>query len=66
MLLQQGEVKGRDFNRSVVEFTMLNQGTVLDARPPKISTAITSRGPRMPDPRPTKSPLQAIELLGVF
>ena len=25
MLLQQGEVRGYDFNRSVVEFTMLNQ-----------------------------------------
>ncbi len=29
MLLQQGEVKGYDFNRSVVEFTMLNQGSVI-------------------------------------
>jgi hypothetical protein len=26
MPLQQGEVKGCDFNRSVIEFTMLNQG----------------------------------------
>ena len=25
MPLQQGEVQGYDFNRSVVEFTMLNQ-----------------------------------------
>jgi hypothetical protein len=27
--LQQGEVQGYDFNRSVVEFTMLNQGKVI-------------------------------------
>jgi hypothetical protein len=29
MLLQRGEVQGYDFNRSVVEFTMLNQGNVI-------------------------------------
>src|SRR5450759_2935014 len=29
MPLQQGEVRGYDFNRSVVEFTMLNQGKVI-------------------------------------
>jgi hypothetical protein len=29
MPLQQGEVKGYDFNRSVVEFMMLNQSTVI-------------------------------------
>ena len=29
MPLQQGEVKGYDFNRSVVEFTMLNQGKII-------------------------------------
>src|SRR5450759_5257526 len=29
MLLQQGELRGYDFNRSVVEFTMLNQGKVI-------------------------------------
>ncbi|MSO67033.1 MAG: DUF1488 domain-containing protein [Pseudolabrys sp.] len=29
MPLQQGEVKGYDFNRSVVEFTMLNQDKVI-------------------------------------
>ncbi len=29
MPLQQGEVQGYDFNRSVVEFTMLNQGNVI-------------------------------------
>ena len=29
MPLQQGEVKGYDFNRSVVEFTMLNQCKVI-------------------------------------
>jgi hypothetical protein len=29
MPLQQGEVKGYDFNRSVIEFTMLNQGNVI-------------------------------------
>jgi|SRR4029453_18520782 hypothetical protein len=36
MPLQRGEVQGYDFNRSVVEFTMLNQGTVI---PCAISTA---------------------------
>ena len=36
MLLQQGEVQGYDFNRAVVEFTMLNQGKVI---PCAISTA---------------------------
>jgi hypothetical protein len=29
MLLQQGEVRGYDFNRSVVEFTMLNRSNVI-------------------------------------
>ena len=29
MLLQQGEVRGYDFNRSVVELTMLNQNNVI-------------------------------------
>ena len=29
MPLQQGGVRGYDFNRSVVEFTMLNQGKVI-------------------------------------
>ncbi len=29
MPLQQGEVRGYDFNRSVVEFTLLNQGKVI-------------------------------------
>jgi hypothetical protein len=29
MPLQQGDVQGYDFNRSVVEFTMLNQGNVI-------------------------------------
>jgi len=29
MPLQQGEVQGYDFNRSVVEFTMLNEGKVI-------------------------------------
>src|SRR4249919_3662782 len=29
MPLQQGEVRSYDFNRSVVEFTMLNQGNVI-------------------------------------
>jgi hypothetical protein len=29
MPLQQGEVRGYDFNRSVVEFTMLNKGNVI-------------------------------------
>jgi hypothetical protein len=29
MPLQQGKVRGYDFNRSVVEFTMLNQSNVI-------------------------------------
>ena len=29
MPLQQGGVKGYDFNRSVIEFTMLNQGNII-------------------------------------
>ena len=29
MPLQQGDVQGYDFNRSVVEFTMLNKGNVI-------------------------------------
>jgi hypothetical protein len=29
MPLQQGEVRGYDFNRSIVEFTMLNQGKAI-------------------------------------
>jgi hypothetical protein len=36
MLLQQGEVLGYDFNRMVVEFTMLDQGKVVHCA---ISTA---------------------------
>jgi hypothetical protein len=36
MPLQRGEVQGYDFNRSVVEFTMLNEGKVI---PCAISTA---------------------------
>jgi hypothetical protein len=36
MALQQGEVLGYDFNRMVVEFTMVNQGKVV---PCSISTA---------------------------
>ena len=29
MPLQQGEVRGYDFNRSVIEFTMLDRGNVI-------------------------------------
>jgi len=29
MPLQRGEVQGYDFNRNIVEFTMLNQGKVI-------------------------------------
>jgi hypothetical protein len=29
MPLQRGEVQGYDFNRMIVEFTMLNQGKVV-------------------------------------
>jgi hypothetical protein len=36
MLLQRGEVQGYDFNRMVVEFTMLNQGNSISCA---ISTA---------------------------
>ena len=38
MPLQRGEVQGYDFNRMVVEFTMLNQGKVVLC---VISTAAT-------------------------
>jgi hypothetical protein len=37
MPLQQGEVRGYDFDRMIVEFTMLNQGTVIHCA---ISTAV--------------------------
>lgn len=36
MLLQRGEVQGYNFNRMVVEFTMLSQGTIVSCA---ISTA---------------------------
>jgi hypothetical protein len=36
MSLQRGEIQGYDFNRMVLEFTMLNQGKVI---PCAISTA---------------------------
>jgi Protein of unknown function (DUF1488) len=36
MTLQQGEIVGYDFNRMVVEFTMINQGKVVSCA---ISTA---------------------------
>jgi len=36
MALQRGDVQGYDFNRMIVEFTMLNEGTVI---PCAISTA---------------------------
>jgi hypothetical protein len=29
MPLQQGEIRGYDFNRSVVEFTLLNQDNII-------------------------------------
>lgn len=29
MPLQAGEIRGHDFNRSVVEFTMVNQGNII-------------------------------------
>ena len=32
MPLQRGEVKGYDFNRMTVEFTMLNEGKIIRAR----------------------------------
>ena len=52
MPLQRGEVQGYDFNRSVVEFTMLNEGKVI---PCAISTAamddIEGKRNVMPDQR---------------
>jgi len=52
MPLQRGEVQGYDFNRMVVEFTMLNQGTVVLCA---ISTAVLDdlegRGDVRPDQR---------------
>jgi hypothetical protein len=52
MPLQRGEVQGYDFNRMVVEFTMLNQGKVILCA---ISTAVLDdlegRGDVRPDQR---------------
>jgi hypothetical protein len=52
MQLQRGEVQGYDFNRSVVEFTMLNRGNVILCA---ISTAamddLEGRRDVKPDPR---------------
>ena len=52
MPLQRGEVQGYDFNRMIVEFTMLNQGKTI---PCAISTAamddLEGRGDVKPDRR---------------
>ena len=52
MLLQRGEVQGYDFDRMIVEFTMLNQGKAI---PCAISTAamddLEGRGDVKPDRR---------------
>ena len=49
MPLERGEVQGYDFNRMIVEFTMLNQGKVI---PCAISTAAMDDLERRRDVRP--------------
>lgn len=49
MPLQQGEVQGYDFNRMVVEFTMLNQDKVIQCA---ISTAAMDDLEGKPDVKP--------------
>jgi len=62
MLLQQGEVKGYDFNRSVVEFTMLNQGNVILCA---ISTAAMDDLEGRRDVKPDQRVDQFMRLRGV-
>jgi hypothetical protein len=63
MQLQQGEVRGYDFNRSVVEFTMLNQGNVILCA---ISTAAMDDLEARRDVRPDQRVDQFIRLREVI
>ena len=63
MLLQQGDVQGYDFNRSVVEFTMLNQGKVI---PCAISTAAMDGLEGRRDVRPDQRVDQFMRLRAVI
>ena len=63
MPLQQGEVRGYDFNRSVVEFTMLNQGKVILCA---ISTAAMDDLEGRRDVKPDQRVDQFMRLRGVI
>jgi len=63
MPLQRGEVKGYDFNRSVVEFTMLNQGAIILCA---ISTAAMDDLEGRRDVRPGQRVDQFMRLRGVI
>ena len=63
MQLQQGEVRGYDFNRSVVEFTMLNQCNVILCA---ISTAAMDDLEARRDVRPDQRVDQFIRLREVI
>ena len=63
MPLQQGEVKGYDFNRSVVEFTMLNQGKIVLCA---ISTAAMDDLEGRHDVKPDQRVGQFMRLRGVI
>jgi hypothetical protein len=63
MPLQPGEVRGYDFNRMVVEFTMLNQGKVI---PCAISTAAMDDLDRRRDVKPEQRVDQFMRLREVI
>ena len=63
MPLQQREVRGYDFNRSVVEFTMLNQGNVILCA---ISTAAMDNLEGRRDVKPDQRVDQFVRLRGVI
>ena len=63
MPLQQGEVRGYDFNRSVVEFTMLNQGNLILCA---ISTAAMDNLEGRRDVKPDQRVDQFMRLRGVI
>ena len=63
MPLQRGEVQGYDFNRSVVEFTMLNQGKAIMCA---ISTAAMDNIKGTRDVRPDQRVDQFMQLREVI
>lgn len=63
MLLQRGEVQGYDFNRMIVEFTMLNQGNVILCA---ISTAAMDDLERRRDIKPNQRVDQFMRLREVI